>query len=540
MSGRSPRDPARKVVMFRSPFRPADHQPRPVDQQSREDTDMRIRRALGILAVVLGLLGLSRSAAGQEPSYFGPIGYTDLKNRLGSATPTGAGILVSQIEGLSGGPNGFLPDASAFSGKTIIDKTGGGTVSDHATSVGLVYYGSSSIAPGITQIHSYRADVPGNPGDWTGSAYLRNGTTLAPLVDVARVQNHSYIGNAAANDPEAIEMLRRFDFAIARDNTIAIVAVNNGGGSVPALQASGYNSIAVGLTVSNSSSIGPTVFDGAGRSKPDIVVPFSATSFGTPAVSAAAVLLVQTAEGKTNPAEAATAGRVETIKATILSGATTATFSQISEPWHRTNNGTFVEPLDRRFGAGQLNINNSHLIISATQQNGTDSTRDSPTGWDFGTLTAAGQTRRYFFDVPDNAAAPTLTATATWLRRIPQSGGDFTTETATLANFQLRIFETDQNLNLGTLVDSSLSPIDNVQHTRTDLISTRHYAVEVMLVSLPAGQSSEDFAVAWQVTFTPVPEPGEVLLIATAALGIAVCVRRVRTGNGKGEIASTA
>ena len=257
-------------------------------------------------------------------------------------------------------------------------------------------------------------------------------------------------------------------------------------------------------------------------------------------MSAAAVLLVQTAAGKANPAEASAAGRVETIKAVLLSGATTATFSQLPEPWHRTNNGTFVEPLDRQFGAGQLNINNSHLIISASQQNGADLTRDAPTGWDFTTLTAAGQTRRYFFDVPENAAAPTLTATVTWLRRIPQSGADFTTETATLANFQLRIFETDQNLNLGTLIDSSLSPIDNVQHTLTDLVPTSHYALEVTLAGLPAGQLSEDYAVAWQVTFTPVPEPGDVLLIAAVALVLVAWLRRARAGKCHREAASAA
>src|SRR5205814_713302 len=109
----------------------------------------------------------------------------------------------------------------------------------------------------------------------------------------------------------------------------------------------------------------------------------------------------------------------------------------------------------------------------------------------------------------------------TWLRRVPQSGPDFTTATVTLADFELRVFATDSNLNLGAVLDSSLSPVDNVQHTRTDLIPASHYALEVRLAGLPGGQPGEDFAVAWQVTFTPVPEPGGVLLVvvvgATAA-----------------------
>src|SRR5262249_57078294 len=96
---------------------------------------------------------------------------------------------------------------------------------------------------------------------------------------------------------------------------------------------------------------------------------------------------------------------------------------------------------------------------------------------------------------------------------IPQSGTLFTTQTATLADLQLRIFETDANLNLGALVDSSLSPVDNVQHTLTNLNPASHYAVEVSLADL-GGQLSVDYAVAWQVTFSPVPEPTCVLLIA--------------------------
>jgi hypothetical protein len=154
----------------------------------------------------------------------------------------------------------------------------------------------------------------------------------------------------------------------------------------------------------------------------------------------------------------------------------------------------------------------------AARQDGTDLIRDEPTGWDFGPLTTAEPTRRYFFDAPADVGTATLTATVTWLRRIPQSGGDFSTATATLADIELRIYETDGNLNLGQEVDASLSPVDNLQHTRTDLILTNHYALEVTLAGLPVGQSSEDFAIAWQVAVTPVPEPGMTLLIVVAVV----------------------
>jgi hypothetical protein len=214
---------------------------------------------------------------------------------------------------------------------------------------------------------------------------------------------------------------------------------------------------------------------------------------------------------------------VETVKAVLLSGATTSQFSGLAEPWHRIDNGTFIEPLDRRFGAGQLNIDNSHQIISAPRQDGTDLNRDDPTGWDFGTLSGVAPTRRYYFDAPSGVNSATLSATVTWLRRIPQSGEVFTTATATLANIDLRIYETDANLTLGSPVDSSLSPVDSLQHTRTDLIPSSHYAAEVSLVGLPNGQPGEDFAIAWQMTTTPVPEPGGMLPFIC---GIAVVIRR--------------
>jgi hypothetical protein len=485
-------------------------------------------------AIALGFLALSSPVSGQTPSYFDQIGYTGLRNRLGDNTPTGAGIVVTQVEALES-PNSYLPNPAIFPAQVIIDRTGGGDVSAHATIVGRYFYGDRSIAPAIPQVNAYRVNNPSSPGDWLGVGYLRTGTSLPPLVDSARVQNHSYIGNDPPSDPTAIEILRRLDYAIARDNCVVVVGVNNGPGSIPVLQASGYNSIAVGLTNGNSSS-GPTIADGIGRSKPDLVAPLDVTSTATPVVAASASLLVQTAAAKPDPIEAAAAGRAETIKAALLSGAATSPFAGLAQPWHRIDNGGFVEPLDRRFGAGQLNIDNSHLIISASRQNGTDLTRDDPTGWDFGNLSVTSSTRRYFFDAPLGVGTPTLTATVTWLRRVPQSGSDFTTSTVTLADIELRIYETDTNLNLGQQVDASLSPVDNLQHTRTNLLPSGHYALEVRLAGLPAGQATEDFAIAWQVKVTPVPEPVGILLILgglVATLQISKQAKTVHSLAGK-------
>src|SRR5438132_638126 len=62
-------------------------------------------------------------------SIFDQIGLTALRDRLGGAAPTGAGIPVMQGEALVA-PNAYLPDPSdsQFTGKTFTDHSGGGVV----------------------------------------------------------------------------------------------------------------------------------------------------------------------------------------------------------------------------------------------------------------------------------------------------------------------------------------------------------------------------------------------------------------------------
>src|SRR5262245_48825006 len=268
------------------------------------------------VVVLLAAAAIAGPMSAQQPPYFEQIGYTSLLNRLGNGTPTGNGIVVTQVEALESA-NSYLPNPPSFPNQSIIDRTVGGLPSGHATTVGRFYYGDQSIALGIPQVNAYRVNNPGLSGDWLGAGYLRTGTSLPPLVDPARVQNHSYVGMSEPNDPGAIEIVRRLDFAITRDNVVVVVGVNNGQGNVPFLQASGYNSIAVGLSSGNS-SFGTTIAEGAGRSKPDLVVPLDLTSFATPVVSASAALLLETASMKPEPGEATAAGRVETIKAALL------------------------------------------------------------------------------------------------------------------------------------------------------------------------------------------------------------------------------
>ncbi len=474
------------------------------------------------------LIALPQLALAQA-NLFTEIGYTDLLNRLGGGTPTGSGIRVSMVEvSISGNYRPNTADAQ-FSGKTFFDFGGGSGTSSHAHTVALNYFGNtSSIAPGITQINTYRLDGSLSSLDWFGTTYLNFGSSIAPLTDPgSRIMNHSWIGTGSPNNPTNIEVNRRVDFAIMRDNQLYVVGVNNANDSIPALLGHSYNSIAVGLS-DRRSSIGPTPGDTPGRSKPDIVVPHSFTSFATPVAGSAAALLMQTADAK-NGSESFSASRVETIKAMLLTGATKQAFIGWPPPydWKRINNGTFVEPLDRRYGAGQLNINNSHRIMEQSEKDGTDQIIDGLIGWDYDTLTTQGESRRYYFDTPAGIDFIIASATTTWLRRIVQDEqGPFTIDNPTLSRIELRLYEVDENFNLTTLIDSSLSPIDNVQHiwNTTGLQGGQRYAWEVILADLPQGQLEENFAIAWMVV--PVPEPAFLSGVGFVLVSLVVYRRR--------------
>lgn len=451
---------------------------------------------------------------------FDQVGSTALQSRLGTGTPTGVGVIVMQGEALTGA-NQYMPNTAGadFTGKTFVDRSGSGAISGHATTVASFFVGNNSgIARGITQINNYKVVGDLSSGDWFGSTYLNFGAGLPVAEPTQRVQNHSWISTGAF-DAEALEVHRRYDFALRRDNVLGFVGVNNGAGAVPALLGNTYNGVAVGLTSANSSS-GPSTGDVVGRSKPDIVAPLGATSFSTPVVAGAAAILVQTADQLGN----SNANRIETLKSVLLSGATKTEFSALAQPWTRTNNGSYVEPLDRRFGAGEVNVNYSHLILTAGQKNGTDLGLDGPMGWDFQTLTTPSETRRYYINVPAGLSVE-FSATANWLRRITPTGTGsnvFATSDATLSVVELRLFNTNPDLSLAGLIDSSLSPVDNVQHLyRTDLVPGTTYALELTLAGLPVGQTSDDIGVSW-FALVAVPEPQSIITLCVSGCMAAI------------------
>ena len=452
---------------------------------------------------------------GTAQDYRDDLGFFALRDELGAAMPTGAGIGVSQVEAaLDEGGTIYLPDIAGYAaqGKTITAKSGAGTTSGHATTVGTFFYDLNlSLAPGVTMVDAYEAN------DWIGDGFLRTGTTSGPRAESRKVQNHSWIGttNNGMQDFD-VEILRRFDFAIQTSDFVAVVGLNNGfGNPVPPLLASAYNAIAVGLTNGGAGS-GLTTIDGSGRIKPEIVAnPFiMQTSFSTPTVGAAAAMLRQNAP--------ANAQHSVTLKALLLAGATKHQFPT----WSRTT----TQPLDSRLGAGQVNVYNSYHALAAGQQAASTSVSVGRRGWDFSTTTAGS--RLYFFDIPLGDTASGFSAILSWHRIITDgtAGPLWGSPTSNVPNLSLKIYAAS-GFVVGTLVDQSVSPVDNVEHLYEPHLPPGRYALEVtgdqtgisyglawnsvptVSVTASAADASEQGLVAGTFTFTRVGDTSNDLVV---------------------------
>jgi hypothetical protein len=412
-----------------------------------------------------------------------------LQARLGAATPNGAGVWVAQVEATGG--TSYEPDPSVASGRpnfAITLKSGASTYDGHATGVASLFYGNGNMATGVTRVDSWYSN------DWLTSGFLGSGTTLPPTSNIPKVSNHSYVGSAGtAYD----YYLLRVDYLVDKGGQIVVAAA---GGSGSPLIGMGYNSISVGTYLGGTGGL-----TADGRVKPDLVAPMATLSQATPVVSAAATLLVQAAGS--DPL----AAKPQTIKAVLLAGATK---TGLNGTWSHTD----TQPLDSQFGAGMVNVNNSHLILTAGRQAASNTTPVAATGWDFNTVTNSKSAQTYLFDVPAGGNR-TISAALTWDRVVS------TSQVGTVSNLDLKLYAVDANNNLtGSPVAQSISTVDNVEHVwLPNGLSAGRYAWHVELTS----GGTTDYALAWQAyAFTPVPEPGALLAVAAVVLAVGRSVRR--------------
>ena len=398
------------------------------------------------------------------------VGYTALQAELGASTPLGTGIIATQVEAKStASPYPYMPNPTdpQFNGKVLVDKTNSGisATSSHATTVGKYFYGlTSSLAPGIVSIDCYEVN------HFIGDGFLHHGRSTQPGYTLSasdksspsRVANHSWVGDTGDS-----AILRRLDYLVETDEFLQVVALNNGTTSRPLLGSS-FNAIVVGRTDGNHPR-GTVALDsqyGAGRVKPDLVAPFSVTSYTTPCVASAVGLLLEVGKSPslaTDPVRTYTTNRdgvmiyngerSEVVKAALMAGAERVTRNSTSyqitdyrrTPEHRSPNG-----LDVRYGAGQLNIRNSHHILAAGEQN---SSEDHPAGggeigWEgfdhdpfFGGLGSNAQASYYFTIDPADNEHRMLYAAVAW--NIDIDGGTWSLfkSGATLHNLDLLLHD---------------------------------------------------------------------------------------------------
>ncbi|NOX96660.1 MAG: S8 family serine peptidase [Nitrospirae bacterium] len=470
------------------------------------------------LFLPLLLLFLLFSAANVY-SYEDDIGYTALKDRLGSNTPDGTGVPVMQVEALDiygqyMSDVNLIPD---FSGKTFTDKTGLSTDSSHATSVGKNFFGRlTSIAPGITDIWNYEA------GDFLFNN-LRVDSGLGPVsFGDRKIINNSWIGYSSL-PYRNLKSLSRIDDVVEKQNIVVVAGVGNGADSMSGtpnkIPFSAYNVIAVGRS-DGISSYGPTSIEGP-RAKPDIVAPLGSTSGATPVVGAAAALLLE--KGQESDAQAPVV-----IKSLLMAGA------EKLPGWHKGNAGSSDDisvPLDWKQGAGSLRIDRSYDILNAGEQKASDTEDVTPRGWDFGSI-SGNDINQYFFNVTGTNQA--FQAALTWNREITSYGDGTNLDGTRLWNLDLVLRKAPEDgledISLASfdsfyypddIIQESRSNIDNVEYIYLNNLSSGRYVLEVESMPTPY-EGTENYGLSWTV----IPEPSTIILLGFGLIGLALLARK--------------
>jgi hypothetical protein len=449
----------------------------------------------GLVVVAgLALAGLPAQPPAElppAPKYLADVGWTKLAARLkkeGKPLPTGAGVRVAQVEPSGSGdpkapvyrPNLDLVFSVPRPGLTVtaaLQPQGKGT--DHSTNVARHYYGPQSMATGVTAVEVLEPSLEFVP-QWLG---LPKGS-IRKSDDLPKISSHSYV--LETPNPAIV---RRFDEFIAANGHVAVVAVGRNEPTAPVASvfAGGYNGIVVGLS-SGKAARGTVVEgdDGPGRTKPDIVVPIHETSLATPIVAAAAAMLVELA-GR-DPV----AARPEVIKAVLLAGADrTITGEFMPDGFKNTDDA----PLHPIVGAGQLDVDGAHRVMSAGRTTLESKADGGIAGWAFESTKDDGQVNLHTFDVPDNFEATSVAAVVTWQRRF--AGGE-----PVVPNLDASFGRVDEENAFDRHFEKSHSAADNVELIWNDkYLPPGRYAVKVG----QTGPVGTDYAIAWHVTLKPHP-----------------------------------
>ncbi len=485
---------------------------------------MKRRTARCAVAIGLALPATPLSPGGSGVNDGAEVGLDDLAARIGAGNvPTGAGVLVAQVE---------LPDAQGdygpnpamtgeFGGKTFSWMSGATPVdfSGHANTVARDYYGNNtSIAPGIDEIHLWEVN------HWLTTGFLRWSTSPSappplPGAPGLKIVNNSWLAEYTFPNQNN-NVLRRADFVVVRDDLVMVVGVDNDEPGNPddninvPLMSHMYNGISVGVddgTHMNDSTL-PN-FDGPGRMQPTMVAPGAKTSWAIPVVSAAAALMTETARsGSVALGADPLAERSEVIKAVLLGGANHRPGWTNNPATSGPSRGTTITPFDAVDGAGLVNVNTSHLILTGGRHPGSPTVPSAGvpySGWDLATV---GIGESSYFRIYVCGAAEQVSIVTTWHRKVEEP---FQNADWFVANFDLFLWRVNEQGGLATLVGdaglpyfaagnvTSESDLDNVEHLYLMGLEPGAYVVELRRLDSVAAYPDWDAAVAWTVSAPP-------------------------------------
>lgn len=413
------------------------------------------------------------------------VGFTKLSNELGSGLPTGVGVSAMFAEAEDGGGN-YMPNVSSsnFGTKSFVYGSGPSATNSHSNSMSTNFFGKlGSISPDVGE-DSLKPVTGFGANDWINFG-LGFATGQDPDPQPYQASNHSYIATLGGSFTEAVavDLLERLDFAINQNEMTTLVGSSNStNGQLPALWVHGYNCISVGVTDGThaASETAPTYLYGSGRIKPEIVAPSNYTSFSTPMIASAASLLHESGVGTD-------AVRTETMKAILLAGATKEEFDE----WTRTP----TQPLDLRYGAGELNVYNSYSIQAGGEFDGENGLPTLPVGlngWDYEPQITVGSERVYELAVPEDTILEDLSAILTWnmeITDIDPSSSFFPIQS--LADMELTLFDSDSGFQYQVL-DFSDSSVDNIEHIYQQTLLPGTYHLRV------TSDMDMDFGIAWR------------------------------------------
>jgi hypothetical protein len=447
------------------------------------------------------------------------IGYTQLQTLLGAQTPTGIGMVVTQVE--SGSSGSWMPDAAnaQLIGKSIYNQSAAtptGT-SSHATGVAKDFTGTDSVSAAINEIRAYDA------GGWLTTDFLNTGTSGLPDNQIGRIANHSWVasgfvnGDGSFNAEVTSDALRRVDWLIETDEFLNVVGTqNNEANANLALLSSAFNVITVGKTA--GSATGSKSVDSlysSGRSVPHVVTPYAYTSNGTPLVSSVAALLIEHAHN--NPSLSQNDSKTDrngntlyqaeyasVLKALIMAGADRSTVNTYTtdnitdyriDPSNQSANG-----LDKRYGAGQVNVFNSYTMLQAGEQDSEEDGNASdigPSGFDYDESfggSSSNSNANYGMGTISNASE--IKISLVWNIDIKGVNRNSFDSSATLHNLDLSLID----VTAGSTVALSASTIDNTENITHTLEAGHQYKIQV---NRTGSNFNWNYALAWQVTTLP-------------------------------------